>query len=263
MHDVGLQVCGARLKLPERTGSAPLAVPTSDAGRARGVRPHGPAPSSAAMRGAGRDRADGRGTTARCAETPASSRRAGQSRAHNRRDRRAAQQPQPALGRLPRRVHVEQQRDDLGFGIGVDAPVLAVAHAAHRQHRRPAAEVDRRICPPIARPSSGPVSAATSPPKTGPYLEALDRIAAGAADQREIGDDRGERVAADEILDDDEIERVALERRGVAGGRDRAWPEAQPPSEFPRYCNNRIVGSGRKFGASHGGVDAGLGRRAN
>src|SRR5215471_20620162 len=54
----------------------------------------------------------------------------------------AAQQPQPTLRTIPSRVQVKQQRDDLGLGIGVNAPVFAVALAAHGQDRRTALEID-------------------------------------------------------------------------------------------------------------------------
>ena len=96
--------------------------------------------------------------------------------------------------------------------IGVDAPVLAVAPAAHRHHRRAVAEVETEFFLDRAaqrRPSQG----GNETGKDRPACQAFDRVTAVTGDGWEIVDERAELVAAHKILDDDKVERVAAQRR--------------------------------------------------
>ena len=81
-----------------------------------------------------------------CAGRPPSCPTTARSRRRNRRDRRraaaAASRP-PASS--PLRIEVEQQRDQLGRRIGMDAAVLAVASTAYRDDRRAARRDRSRI----------------------------------------------------------------------------------------------------------------------
>src|SRR5258707_11314281 len=51
------------------------------------------------------------------------------------------EEPQAPFGRAPAGVQVKQHGDQLGFGIGVDLPVLFPGAAANGEHRRPVLEI--------------------------------------------------------------------------------------------------------------------------
>src|SRR5271157_1533516 len=113
---------------------------------------------------------------------------------------------------MPDRVHIEQEGDDLGCRIGMDAPVLAVAPAAYRQQCRTATEVDAELfLDGAAQRRPGQRRGETG--ERRPIFEAVDRKAAVTADLRKVGHERGQLVAAQKLLDDDKIERVAAKRR--------------------------------------------------
>ena len=168
--------------------------------------------------------ADGRETSARCAGTPASCRRAGRFAHKIVEIVGTAQQPQPAFGKFPDRVHVEQQGDDLGLGVGVDAPVLAVAH-----RRAPSAASggrrDRpRICPRWRGAARGRSTPRRARQRPAPYSSALDRVAAArrapAGNRRQPRQERcrGRNPRPRQSRTD----RAPAARR--ADGRDRARP---------------------------------------
>src|SRR6266851_3817076 len=94
----------------------------------------------------------------------------------------------------------------------MDAAVLAVAPAAHRQQGRPAAEIDAElVLDRMAQCRTGQRGDETGESRSA--CETVDREAAVAADLGKIGEQRGQRLAPHKLLDDDEIERVADKRR--------------------------------------------------
>ena len=52
------------------------------------------------------------------------------------------QEPQAAAGMFPGGVHVDEDRDDLALGVGMDASVPRAALAANRDRRRPPGEIE-------------------------------------------------------------------------------------------------------------------------
>jgi hypothetical protein len=94
----------------------------------------------------------------------------------------------------------------------VDPPVLAAAPAAHGQQGRPAAEVDAELVFDHAtQRCTG--QGGDKPAESRPAGDAVGREAAVAADLRKISKKPGQHLAPHKFLDDDEIERVADERR--------------------------------------------------
>ena len=121
------------------------------------------------------------------------------------------QQAQTALGLIPDKVQIKQQCDDLGFGVGVNASVLAVATAAHRDHRRAVPKVEPEFFPDrVTQCRSGQIGNQRG--KGRPACQALDRVTSVTRDLREVGDDRTLIVAADKVFDDNKVERVAAQR---------------------------------------------------
>ena len=120
----------------------------------------------------------------------------------------------------------------------MDVPVPGVAHAADRQQGRPPRKVDRKLVTDRATQFSAG-QRRDEPAKDRAMFQTLDRITAGTADPWEIGDDPAERVAADELVDDDKIERIALERRRLQAVEIE---DSQACLRGSAYCNNRVVG---------------------
>src|SRR5260221_8040454 len=125
----------------------------------------------------------------------------------------ASQQAQAAGLRLPNRVHVQQQGDDLGRRIGMDATVLAVALAAQRDHRRTPGEVYREflldcLAQRLAFQLGGEVAEGAAA-----HL-GTERKAAMAGERRKIGDQCRQVLGPNEIVNDDKIERLTAQRCG-------------------------------------------------
>ena len=59
--------------------------------------------------------------------------------------RARAEQPEAAAGPLPSRVHVDQNGDDFACRVGMDLTVLLRTSAPHREHDRPATQVDSEL----------------------------------------------------------------------------------------------------------------------
>ncbi len=92
---------------------------------------------------------------------------------------RRIEDAQPPAARHPGLVEIEQQRRQLEFGIGMDAPVARLATAAQRDQRGPVPQIDAELvaqpcrarprprAPPADRVIAGPQGAASgrnSPP---------------------------------------------------------------------------------------------------
>src|SRR6266700_2150581 len=124
------------------------------------------------------------------------------------------EEPEAPFGRAPAGVQVQQQGDELGFGIGVYPAVFFPGAAANREHRRSVPEVHaQKLADQI--PQLDAVHLPHEGREAARVRNRFRRKAAPLVDARKTLDYLGEDLGADEVVDD-EVRKGLRDKRGFA-----------------------------------------------
>src|SRR5208337_3213008 len=128
--------------------------------------------------------------------------------------RARAEQPEAAACPLPSRVHVDQYGDDLACRVGMDLTVLLRATAPHREHDRPATQVDSELA--LERlPHVLPSQLIDQGSERRTVRQSVQREATGQVHPGEAGVDRSPCLDLHEARHHEKIEGVPTEFRGM------------------------------------------------
>ena len=125
---------------------------------------------------------------------------------------RRAQQPQPAARRLPGFVHIDEDGDELGSGVGMDPAVAGPRLAAHRDHGRAIGEIDGELLG-EGGAEIRPLELGDEGGESRAIAQIGQRKAARLGNLRVIAGERGARRPRDEAGHDQPGERLSRQGR--------------------------------------------------
>src|SRR5882672_865418 len=111
------------------------------------------------------------------------------------------QEPQSPLGRAPAAVEIEQHRDELRLGIGVDLAVFRSGPAANGEHRRAVLQVHAETLADQV-PQIDAVHLVHEGREAARIRNRLGREAPALGDMRKARHDLGKYLGANEVVDD-------------------------------------------------------------